>query len=523
MAQNEIWLLIGLLGVTVPLVAFAQRAGVSYPIVLVLAGLVMGFIPRMPPVIMNPDLVLIIFLPPLLYWEAINAPTDAMRRHESSIWTLVIGLVLVTTAAVAAVAHATIPNLPWAMAFVLGAIVAPTDELASAPVLDAMRMPRALIAIIEGESLLNDATSLILYAAAVGAVVTGVFSFWSTVGWFFVSALGGIAVGWISAQLARWLWQRVRDTNLQVVVSFTLPYFTFSTAGRLSVSSVLAAVFAGIAANRFTPVVLTPQARLQAMGFWNTVVFLANAILFLLVGLQLHALVHQVLAEYSWPTLILDALAVNATVIGVRLVWFIGNEFTPGLPLVSGADVAPNWRRALVAAWSGLRGSVSLAAALAIPVTTLAGAPVPQRSLVIFLSFSVILVTLVGCGLTLPWLISKLHIPAVDDEETSEVSRAIDAMVNAASAYLDGLVNRGELDAEHAALLKRRSQRRLRTHDGSAQADSEVDHERDVVTEERAALIAVREKGEIDNTVLRRLLYKLDLAENALPHERAQS
>jgi len=267
--------------------------------------------------------------------------------------------------------------------------------------------------------------------------------------------------------------------------------------------------------------VLTPQARLQAAGFWNTVVFLANAILFLLVGLQLHALVHRVLTEHNWQTLIIEALAVNATVIGVRLLWFIGNEFTPGLPLVSGADVAPNWRRALVAAWSGLRGSVSLAAALAIPVATLAGRPVPFRDLVIFLTFSVILVTLVGCGLTLPWLVSKLHIPAVDDEETSELSRAVDVMVKAASAYLDGLVERGELDFEHAAVLKRRALQRLRRQDGSAQPSADVDHERDVVTEERAALVALRANGEIDNTVLRRLLYKLDLDESALPHERA--
>jgi monovalent cation/hydrogen antiporter len=369
--QAEIWLFIGLFGAAIPLVALARRSGVSYPIVLVLGGLALGFVPGLPQVALEPDLVLVIFLPPLLYWESITAPTDAMRANAKPIWFLAIGLVVATTAAVAGVAHAFIPQLGWPMAFVLGAIVAPTDELASAPVLDALRMPRALIAIVEGESLLNDATSLILYAAAVGAVVTGAFKFWPTVGWFFFSALGGIIVGWIAAQLARLVWQRVRDTNLQVVVSFTLPYFTFLTAGRLGVSSVLAAVYAGIAANGFTPVVLTPQARLQAAGFWNTVVFLANAILFLLVGLQLHTLVHQVLARYTWLTLILDVLAVNVTVILVRFVWFIGNEFTPGLPLVSGGDVAPNWRRALVAAWSGLRGSVSLAAALAIPVTTL--------------------------------------------------------------------------------------------------------------------------------------------------------
>jgi CPA1 family monovalent cation:H+ antiporter len=268
----------------------------------------------------------------------------------------------------------------------------------------------------------------------------------------------------------------VRDTNLQVVVSLTLPYFAYLSSARLGVSSVLAAVYAGIIANRFTSRVVTPEARLQARGFWNTVVFLANAILFLLLGLQLNDLARHVLAEYTWQALIFDAFAVNATVVGVRIVWFIGNEFVPGLPLVSGADVEPNWRRALVAAWSGLRGSVSLAAALAIPVTTLAGVPVPSRDLVIFLTFSVIFVTLVGGGLTLPWLISKLHIPAADDEEAGELSQAIDAMVKAAATYLDGLVERGELDAAHSTLLKAHSARRLRSHDGSVQTSADVDY-----------------------------------------------
>jgi monovalent cation/hydrogen antiporter len=518
MAESAVWLLIGLLGVTIPLVAFAQRAAISYPIVLVLAGLVLGFVPGLPQVNLDPDLVLVIFLPPLLYWESITAPTDAMRRHESSIGTLVLGLVVVTTVAVAAVAHATIPALPWAMAFVLGAIVAPTDELASAPVLDALKMPRALIAIVEGESLLNDATSLIFYAAAIGAIVTGVFNLWKTVGWFFVAGLGGIAIGWIAALIARELWRRVRDENLQVVISLTLPYFAYALAGRLGVSSVLAAVFSGIIASRYTPVVVGPESRLQAAGFWNTLVFLANVILFLLVGLQLHGLIHAVASEYNWAMLIGAALVINITVIGVRLIWFIGNEYVPGLPLVSGADTQPNWRRALVAAWSGLRGAVSLAAAIAIPITTVSGAPVPQRDLVIFLTFSVILVTLVGGGLTLPALIRSLKIPDTDEDEANELRTALNAMYQAASSYLDGLVQRGEIDAQSATMLRRRSERRLHSHDGDPENVRLVDQEREVVTEERAALVALRNRGEIDNTVLRHLQRKLDLAEVALPH-----
>ena len=517
MAQNAVWLLIGLLGITIPLVAFAQRAAISYPIILVIAGVVLGFIPGLPAVILDPDLVLVIFLPPLLFWESITAPVDAMRRHESSIGTLVLGLVVVTTFAVAAVAHATIPALTWAMAFVLGAIVAPTDELASAPVLDALKMPRALIAIVEGESLLNDATSLILYAAAIGAVVTGSFALWKTVGWFFVAGIGGIAIGWIAAIVARELWRRIRGADLQVVISFTLPYFAYAAAARLGASSVLAAVCSGIFVSRYSPTVVVPEARLQATGFWSTLVFLVNTILFLLVGLQLHALTHRVVSVYSWATLIADAVIINATVIVVRVMWFIGNEYVPGLPLVSGADSQPNWRRALVAAWSGFRGAVSLAAALAIPMTTLSGVQVPHRDLVIFLTFTVIVVTLVGGGLTLPALIRRLHIPHADADEDAEVRTALVAMHQAASRYLDGIVQRGEIDVEGAAVLRARSDRRLRAQDHDGKSMVAVDQEREVITEERAALVLLRNRGEIDNTVLRRLQRQLDLAEAALP------
>jgi CPA1 family monovalent cation:H+ antiporter len=190
-------------------------------------------------------------------------------------------------------------------------------------------------------------------------------------------------------------------------------------------------------------------------------------------------------------------------VIVVRFAWFLGNEYVPGLPLVSGADSAPNWRRALVAAWSGLRGAVSLAAALAIPVTTLSGAPVPQRELIIFLTFSVIVVTLVGGGLTLPLVIARLHIPSSDDEDEAEIRTALAAMLSAATSYIDGMVLRSE--------------RRLRAHDADARRELTLDQERQVVEEERATLISLRNRGEIDNTILRKLQYKLDLADAALP------
>ena len=329
MAQNEIWLLVGLFSVAIPLVALAHKADISYPVVLVLGGLVLGFIPGLPRIELDPDLVLVIFLPPLLYWEAITAPTDVMRANAGQIAVLAIGLVVATTVVVAVVVHATVGNLTWAMAFVLGAIVAPTDELASIPVLERLKVPRHVIAIVEGESLLNDASSLILYVTAIGVVTTHVYQPGSVALAFVISGVGGVALGLVVGRLAIEAWRRISDTQLQGVISFSLPFLAYSLAGRLGVSGVLAVVFAGLYVNRLTPGVLTPPARLQLAGFWDTLVFLANAALFLLVGLQLHELMHAVLQEYSLRLVLWYALVVNVTVIAIRFAWLLVQEYLP--------------------------------------------------------------------------------------------------------------------------------------------------------------------------------------------------
>jgi CPA1 family monovalent cation:H+ antiporter len=412
-AETVVWLAIGAFVVTIPLVWFARRVGVSYPIVLVIGGLVLGFIPGVPRVALPPDLVLVLFLPPLLYWEAITAPTGVMRTEARWIVSLAIGLVIATTAIVAVFAHVAIPGMTWAMAVVLGAIVAPTDELATAPVLERMRMPRHLVAVVEGESLLNDASSLILYTTAVAAVVTGAFNIGIAAVQFVGAAIGGVVVGLVCAWAAIQTWRRVRDPELQGLVAFTLPFLTYALATRFGLSGVLAVVTAGIVANRRTPFVLLPSARLRGAGFYESTVFLANTILFLLLGLQLHQVATAVLQTTSWPTLIAAALALNLTVIVVRFAWFVLLEYVPWFG-GEGRYSEPSVRRALVASWAGVRGAVSLAAALAIPAVAAGGVPVPQRELVIFLTFSVILVTLVGGGLTLPWLVRALKIPAGD-------------------------------------------------------------------------------------------------------------
>jgi CPA1 family monovalent cation:H+ antiporter len=521
-AQAGTLLLLGLLSASIPLVALARRAKISYPIALVLGGLAMGFVPGLPPISLDPDLVLVIFLPPLLYWESITAPSDVMRANEGPIWFLAIGLVLATTVIVAAVAHWAIPNLSWAMAFVLGAIVAPTDELASAPVLDRMRMPSRLTAIIEGESLLNDASSLILYAAAIGAVVTGVFDLWRTIGQFFIAGFGGVALGVAVGWLAVAGWRRIKDTDLQSVISFAVPFLSYATAQRLGLSGVLAVVYTGIYANRWTPIVITSPTRLQVSGFWNTLVFVANAVLFLLVGLQLHRVVAQVQSEYSAGAVLWYAFVVNVTIVATRLIWCLLQEYAPLPGRGRGpTPYEPNWRHAIVTAWSGLRGAVSLAAALAIPLTVAGGARLVHRDLVIFLTFSVILVTLVGGGLTLPLVIRALRIPAAaDDEADLKAGRA--AMNRAAIARIDELERSGALDHDDARTMHAFYQGGLSASDDDPRRVVRTKAKRDVLDAQLAALVEMRKRGRIDNRTLRHLQRWLDVEQAALPHIAAE-
>jgi CPA1 family monovalent cation:H+ antiporter len=523
MTEPQIELLIGLLVVTIPLVALARRAHVSYPIVLVLGGLILGFVPGLPRVQLDPNLVLLIFLPPLLYWEAVTAPTDVMLANPGQIAMLAVGLVFATTVAVAVAAHAVIPGLPWAVAFVLGAIVAPTDELASAPVLERLKMPRHLIAIVEGESLVNDALSLVLYAAAVTAAMTGVVQLWHIALYLVVAAIGALALGLVVGRVAVEGWRRITDTQLQGVISLLVPFLAYAPAQRYGISGVLSVVTAGVYVNRFTPEVLTPSTRLQLVGFWETFVFVANALLFLLVGLQLHGIAADIVQHYSWQSIVWYTIVVNVVIIVVRFGWILMTEY---LPLIGGSSEHPDgdWKHAVIASWSGLRGAVSLAAALALPIGLASGTPFPHRDLIIFLTFTVILVTLVGGGLSLPAVITALHVADEGDEEAEDVRRAIAGVAKAALERIDSLEREGRIDAAYAADLRRRYEHEKRlTHSPAGAGVPEEERrrwhaEREVIAAQRRALIDLRQRGEIDNVVLRRVLASLDLAERRLKH-----
>jgi Na+/H+ antiporter len=515
MTDSVLGILIALLVTAIPLVAAARRANISYPIVLVVGGLVLGFVPGLPKIQLDPNVVLLIFLPPLLYWESVTAPTEVMAENVSQIALLAFGLVIVTTVAVAAVAHAIIPGMPWAAAFALGAIVSPTDELAAVPVLERFRLPRHVIAIINGESLLNDATALVIYAAAIGVVSSGAFHPVHALLQFVLTVAGSVLIGYLTGRLGVELWRRIKDSQLQGVISVVLPFVAYFPAQKFGLSGVLAVVTAGVYVSHLTPRVMTPAARTQIVGFWNTLVFVTNAILFLVVGLQLHDVAIAAFARHSWQLVIGYAVAVNAVLIVVRLALAVLGEYAPTSAPADHA--APDWKHALIVAWSGLRGAVSLAAALAIPLVVPGGSPFPDRDLIIFVTFSVILVTLVVGGLTLPSVVKWLQIEG-GTEEREELRLALIRSAEAALERIGELQSEGRIDAAHAQTLRGHFSHRLDLQRGgedgygSAHAERHLDVDRELIAAQRKAIIEMRERGEIDNVVLRRVQSDLDLS-----------
>src|SRR5918996_1598582 len=402
MREPELLLLVLMVAVG-GLSVLAGTIGVPYPILLVLGGLVLGFLPAVPPAELPPDLVLVLFLPPLLYQAAFFSSPRDLRADARTITLLAVGLVLATMSAVAAAAHTLVGGLPWAAAFMLGAIVSPTDPLAATTILRRLGVPRRMVTVLEGESLVNDATALVAYRLAVAAVVAGSFSLWQAGLRFVAGAVGGVAIGLAVGWLIAEAFRRIEDPMVKIVLSVVAGYAAFLPADRLGLSGVLAAVAAGLYVGWRAPQLASPATRLLGVSFWEVLVYLLNAVLFVLVGLQLHPILSE-LSGSSVAVLVGQAALISAVVIAVRIGWGFTITY-----VIRALDRRPaqrarraSARERLVAGWSGMRGAVSLAAALALPLTTSAGQAFPQRNLIIFITFGVILATLVLQGVSLP-------------------------------------------------------------------------------------------------------------------------
>jgi CPA1 family monovalent cation:H+ antiporter len=525
MGQAEI-LIAGLLVAVACLSALARVLSVPYPIVLVLGGALFGFVPGLPEVKLDPEVVLVVFLPPLLYGASIYANFADLRANLRGLALSTVGLVLATMGAVAVAAHALIPGLPWEAAFVLGAIVSPTDPLAAATIMRRLDAPRRMVSSIEGEGLFNDATALVAYRVAVAAVVAGSFSLADAGLTFVLGAAGGVAIGLAVGAVVASVRRRTTDDQVNVTISLLTGYAAFVPADAIGASGVLATVTAGIYMGIRGPAILPARTRLQGYFVWDILDFIVNAILFVLIGLQLRAVV-DALSGYSASTLGGYALAVTGVVVGTRLVWFFTVPYLiraiDRRPAQRARRVGAPWR--LVMAWSGMRGAVSLAVALALPLTTDAGGGFPKRDLIVFLTFAVIFFTLVVQGLSLPALIRRLGVSDGGADAQEEIHGRLVA-TKAAIEQLDALAEeewtRDETVERMRALYEYRK-RRFAARAGHIEDDGYEDRSlayqqmlQLVLRAQREALLRMRSDGKLSNEAMNRILRELDLEESRL-------
>jgi monovalent cation/hydrogen antiporter len=523
-AHEELQLLAILLSAA-GLLLLADPLRIPYPILLVVGGLMLGFTPGVPDLVLPPDLVLIGILPPLLYSAAFNTGLRDLRRNLRPISFLALGLVTVTAVLVAAVAHYMI-DLSWSAGFVLGAVVSPTDPLAATTIARRLGVPRRAVSIIEGESLVNDGTALVLYKFAVAAVLTGSFSLAEAAGSFFWSVLGGIGVGLVIGRGIRFVRRRVFNPPLEVTIAFLTGYFVFLPASAIGASGVLAVVTAGVYMGWHTPELTTVETRLQGEGFWAIFNFLLNALLFGLVGLQLQPILDQ-LHGYSWQALLGYAALTSAIVIVIRILYGFPIAYIPRWvsPALRERDPAPPWQFVAFIAWAGMRGGVTLAAALAIPLTTDSGVPFPDRSLIIFLAFSVVLATLLVQGLSLPGVVRLLGLEE-DDGDIREEAKARIHAVDAGLARLEELVDEDwvrEDTAERVRAMygfrRNRFTARLDASDDGEIEERSLNYQRlrrELLDAERGAVHALRNQGRISEDVMNRVQRDLDLEDSRL-------
>jgi monovalent cation/hydrogen antiporter len=524
-SSGQILIILCVAAVTLLAVAFLRQAGVPAPVALVVAGLVIGFLPFVPDVSLEPDVVLLGLLPLLVFDAAVTSSPTGFYRDARSIGALAILLVIATAFGVAAAAH-WVGHISWPMSFVLGTAVGPTDAAAATSVARRVGLPRRLLTILEGEALFNDATALVLYAAAVTAATTGHFSVAHTFGSIVYSVLAGSAIGLAVGVGGRWLRNRIDDPPVEIAGSILLAYAAYLPAEEAHASGVLAAVTAGLYLGwHSSSGAFSARSRLVSNAFWETLVFLVNAALFTMVGLEFHTF--RVQARGPLGRLVLAALAVVLTVTVLRLLWMWASGWVAAVwHNARGQRGHAGWRERFVLGWAGMRGAITLAALLAVPRTTQAGAALAGRNDIIYLGFAVIMATLVVQGMTLPWIVKHLRLP--ESPSVGEAERR--ARVQLAQAALDRIgaaCKSGELPEELADGLRAQYLARLRTlqtspddedleADAALAAESEQVIRHDLIALQRQRLLTLRDEGSIGVTTLRRIERDLDLEEARL-------
>ena len=543
MAALELILL--LFAVSAVLRLVAERLMVPYAAILVVGGLLLAFVPGLPRVTLPPDVLFLVFIPPLLYAGSINFPLREIRREIGPIVRLSVVMVLVSTAAVAVVAHGLHPAFTWAAAITLGAIVAPPDPVAVLSIMRSLRIPRELISILEGEGLLNDATALVTYRLAIVAAVTGVFSPSQAAVQFLAGGAGGIAIGLLIGVVVTRVHRVTRSVPVvSDTVSLLTPFASYLLADLVQASGILSVVATGLYAARTVPRVLGPELRQQIAGMWTVVTFLLESLVFILVGFELHYIT-RALDRFTLSMLLREAGLVSLCVVLVRIAWVMPSAYIFRWFfrwLRHGHEPLPSWRSILFIAWTGLRGADSLVLALSLPLQTASGARFPARDQIIFITFCVIFITLVVQGPTVAPFARLLGIRA-NDEEVAEEAHARLAAAEAGLRTLDAPAITSSQYPEVVRYLRQRHRQRARRWAAREQephdAESEdVTHDHDHFTiapsheaaaiddrrgeeyrrvraamlhAETEAILDLRDRGVIDDDVMRRIQRDFDL------------
>jgi monovalent cation/hydrogen antiporter len=514
-----------LLAVLVVVAVVARRLNVAPSILLVIAGIGLALTPGLPRIELAPDLVLLGILPPLIYSAGVAMSWREFRFNLRPIALFAFGCVVFTTCAVAAVTHWLL-GMTLAVGFVLGAIVSPPDAVAPLAIVRNLGIPRRLVVVLEGEGLANDATALILYRFAVAAAATGLFSLGEAAGTFALIVVGeisyGIAIGWLSLRLRRW----AGDPRVEITLSLMTPYAAFLLPAHLGGSGVLAAVAAGLFVSWNGPLLIPAATRLQGIFFWDFLVYLLEGLVFLITGLQIRTLLdHWDMTQLRGP--LLAVLLTVAVVIVARFIWVYPAALLPRWlsPSLARRDPLPPWQWLFFLGFVGVRGVVSLAAALAIPFATTTGTPFPDRDLILFVTFGVIVVTLIGQGSLLPGLARWLDLgrAAVEErrrERAAELAARADAL-SMVQGRLDQLAAEGNISPEVLETLRTRHDYRAgrlpkTATDAAEAAMAAAEVRSNLIAAEREYIYRLLQDGKITDEARRRLERELDLEEASI-------
>ncbi len=522
-----IQILLLLLAVLVVAAVAARRLNTAPSILLVVAGVVLALLPGLPRIALAPEFVLLVILPPLIYSAGVAMSWREFRFNLRPIVLLAFGCVLFTTCAVAAAAHYLL-GLDWAVGFLLGAIVSPPDVVAPLAIVRRLGLPRRLLVVLEGEGLANDATALILYRFAVVAIATGAFSPVQASGTFAAIVAGeivwGIGVGWLSLNLRR----AAREPRVEIVLSLMTPYLAYWVPEHVGGSGVLATVATGLYVSWNGPLLIPSATRLQGIFFWDLIIYVIEGFVFLLTGLQARTLIEQV-QSFSLRELAVATALTTAIVIAARFLWVFPATYLPrwAWPALRKRDPSPPWQWIFILSFTGVRGVVSLAAALAIPFTLANGQPFPNRDLILFTTFGVIIFTLVGLGLMLPAVIRWLGVGRAGVEERrrehdAELAARRDAL-EAGLRRLETIANERNLPEDISALLKARADHRRQLYPTSMGDDGEIERAAlnarlrlELIAAEREFIYQLLREGKITDESRRRIERELDLEEAAI-------